>query len=131
MVFKLISATEAKPGAIILLEEEEACIVKSIDISKSGKHGAAKCRIEAIGVVDGKKRVLAVPGHERFDVPMIEKDKAQVLSVNNEVANVMNLETFETFDAPIIDELKDQINPEDQVEIWTIDDKLKIVKRKF
>lgn len=130
MVFKLINATDAKPGAIIMIEGE-ACIVKINDISKSGKHGASKCRIEAIGVTDNKKRVLALPGHERFDVPSISKGRAQILSINGETASIMDLESFETFDAPIVEELQNELNPEDQVEYWIIDDTTKIIKRKF
>ena len=72
MPFKLINATEAKEGIAIMVDGEP-CIVKSQDISKTGKHGASKARIEAVGVIDGKKRVIAVPGHERFEVPLIEK----------------------------------------------------------
>ena len=80
MVLKVIDATQAKPGATILIEDEPYT-VKSNDISKTGKHGASKCRIEAIGIFSEKKKVLAVSGHERFDVPMVEKKRAQGLDV--------------------------------------------------
>jgi len=130
MAFKLINANEAKPGTTILIDGQ-ACSVKVNDISKTGKHGHAKCRIEAIGYVDGKKKVLTVPGHERLEVPMIEKKKAQVLSIHESNANVMDLESFETFDVPIAIELQGQINPEDQVEYSIIDEKDKIIKRKL
>ncbi len=130
MVYKLLNATDAKQGSIILIENE-ACMVRTNDKSKSGKHGASKCRIEAISVMDGKKKVIAVPGHERFDVPMINKSKGQVLSLNGDVASVMDLESFETLDIPIIEELREDIKPEDQIEYWIIDDGVKIIKRKL
>ena len=75
MVFKLINATEARQGKVIMVDGS-ACTIRSIDVSKTGKHGHAKCRIEAMGIIDGKKRVLVVPGHERLEIPMIEKRKA-------------------------------------------------------
>ena len=130
MAFKLIHAVEAKPGVTILVDGN-ACIVRSLDISRPGKHGHAKCRIEAIGVVDGKKRVLAIPGHERLDVPSMDKRKAQVLSVADTSASVMDLESFETEDIAYVEELKDQLNPEDQIEYVVIDDTVKIIKRKL
>jgi translation initiation factor 5A len=132
MALKLITAHEARTGATILIEGN-ACIVKENDVSKTGKHGASKCRIEAIGVIDGKKRIVAVPGSERFEVPLIEKKKAQVLSLNSagDMANVMDLETFETMDLPIMDEAKGTIAPEDQVEYMIVDEKLKVIKRKI
>lgn len=132
MALKLITAHEARTGATILVEGN-ACIVRNNDVSKTGKHGASKCRIEAIGVIDGKKRVVAVPGSERFEVPLIEKKKAQVLSLNSagDMANVMDLESFETLDLPVMEEAKGTFGPEDQVEYMIVDEKLKIIKRKI
>lgn len=120
MVLKIIDATQARSGTTILIDGE-AYSVKSNDISKTGKHGSSKCRIEAIGVLNGKKKVLAVPGHERFDVPLITKHKAQVLSLSGKTASVMDLESYETMDLPYMEELKDSIVPEKQVEYWDID----------
>jgi translation initiation factor 5A len=130
MAFKLITAHECHPGATILIDGA-AYIVRSNDISKTGKHGASKCRIEAIGIVDDRKKIVAVPGADRFEVPMIQKKKAQVLSANEGMANVMDLENFETLDIPVIEELRGQLNPEDQVEFVIIDEKEKIIKRKL
>jgi len=83
MAYKLINGTDIRNGTVIMIEGEP-CTVRKYDISKTGKHGHAKVRIEAVGIVDGKKRVLARPGHERFEVPMISKKKAQVLSSNGD-----------------------------------------------
>ena len=128
MAHKLINATEAKQGVVIMIDDVP-CTVKNLDKSKSGKHGAAKCRIEAINILDGKKKIIAVPGHDRFEVPLIIKNKAQVLSVNGDKANVMDLVTYENYDIPIAEELKGEISPEDQVEYWDIEG-TKIIKRK-
>lgn len=130
MAFKMITAHESKPGATVLIDGQ-ACVVRGNDVSKTGKHGASKCRIEAIGVVDGKKRIIAVPGSEKMEVPMIDKKRAQVLSINGDIANVMDMESFETFDVPVHEEVRGQINSGDQVEYWIIDEKDKIIKRKF
>ncbi len=120
MVLKLIIATTAKPGTTILWEGVP-CTVRSNDISKTGKHGHAKCRMEVIGVFDGKKRVGVIPGHEKLEVPMVEKRKAQVLSVSENKASVMDLESFETLDLPFKEELKDSLKEEKQVEYWDIE----------
>jgi len=127
MVLKLINATEAKPGVTIIYEGHP-CTVKIQDISKTGKHGASKCRIEAIGILDDKKRIITVPGHERFEVPMITKMKGQVLSVGEKVS-LMDLESFETLDIDASAELKAELKEGDNVEYWDIEG-TKIVKRK-
>ena len=127
MVLKLIDATQAKPGTTILIDGEPYS-VKSNDISKTGKHGASKCRIEAIGIFSGKKKVIAVTGGERFDVPLVEKHRAQVLSVSEGKASVMDLGSYESMDLPFIEEIKDEIAPEKQVEYWSIEDKKAIMR---
>ena len=129
MAFKIIPATEAKTGATIIVDNAP-CIVRTMDVSETGKHGHAKCRIEAINILDGKKKVVAVPGHHRFDVPMVNKKRAQVLSVNGNHASIMDLESFETMDVQIFEELLGEITPESQVEYWDIEG-TKIIKRKF
>ena len=129
MAFKLINATEAKVGTSIIVNGE-ACIVKSQDVSKTGKHGHAKVRIEAVGIFDGKKKVLVIPGHERMEVPMINKLKGQVLSILGNKASIMDLESFETLEVNIDPGVKDEIKEQDNVEYWDIDGQ-KIVKRKI
>ena len=127
MVLKLIDATGAKPGVTILVDGE-AYAVRSNDISKTGKHGASKCRIEAIGIFSGKKKIIAVPGSERFEVPMIEKRRCQILSVTGDKASVMDLESYETFDLIYLEEIKDQLAPEKQAEYWDVEGK-KVIMR--
>ena len=120
MAHKLINATAAKAGTTILWEGVP-CTVKSNDISKTGKHGHAKCRMEVVGIFDGKKRVGVVPGNEKLGIPMVNKNKAQVLSVGENTASVMDLESFETLELPFQEELKDQLAEEKQVEYWDVE----------
>jgi len=127
MVLKLIDATQVRSGTTIMIDGE-AYTARSNDISKSGKHGSAKCRIEAVGIFNKKKKVLAVPGHERFEVPMINKRKGQVLSVSDETASIMDLESFETIDVVFMDELKGDLEAENQVEYWEVEGKKAIMR---
>jgi len=127
MVLKLIDATQAKPGTTMMIDGE-ACAVTSNDTSKTGKHGASKCRIEARDIFTGKKKIVAVPGSTRFDVPMIDKRRAQILSVSGDKASVMDLESYETLDLPFIPEVKDQLAPEKNVEYWDVEGK-KVIMR--
>jgi len=127
MVHKLINATAAKPGTTILWDGVP-CTVKGNDISKTGKHGHAKCRMEVVGIFDGKKRVGVVPGHEKLEVPMVEKRKAQVLSVSENTASVMDLESFETLDLSFPEDLKEQLAEEKQVEYWDVEGSKSIMR---
>ena len=129
MALRLITGTGAKPGTTILWEGIP-CVVKSNDISKTGKHGHAKCRMEVVGIFDGKKRIGVIPGDEKIEVPLIEKKRAQILSVNyeNNSVNIMDLESFETLDINYSEDLKDELAPEKQVEYWDVEGQ-KVVMR--
>jgi len=97
-----------------------ASVVSDTQTSRPGKHGHAKVRLVATGMIDGKKREIVLPGHDNIDVPIIEKKTAQVLSVNNNTANVMDSETFETFDLAIPEELRDECKEGSTALYWVI-----------
>jgi translation initiation factor 5A len=117
--FKIVQATSVKEGAFVVFDGH-ACKVVSADTSKSGKHGHAKVRLVAIGLIDGKKRDVVLPGHENVEVPIIEKKSANVLSVAGDMATVMDTENFETFEIKIPEDLKDKVAEGGQVIYWII-----------
>lgn len=97
-----------------------ACSVTDTQTSKPGKHGHAKVRLEAVGLMDGKKRQIVMPGSESIEVPVIDKRNAQVLSIAGQMANVMDSETYETFDLTVPDELKEKVGEGAVVVYWVI-----------
>ena len=106
-----------KPGTFVLIDDEP-CIVTSLSVSKPGKHGEAKARIEAVGIFDNVKRSLVKPGDYRIQVPIIDKRIAQVLVISGDYAQVMDSESYETFEAKIPEELKDKITEGREVLVW-------------
>lgn len=128
MVLKIINATEARVGTNILLDGK-AFTIKKIDISKTGKHGHAKCRIEADSIIGSNRKVFVVPGHDRLDVPLVDKRRAQVLSVGENVS-VMDLESFETIEIVADDKMKSQLQENDNAEYWDVEGE-KILRRKL
>ena len=116
---KMISANNVQKGSSIVLEGV-ACKVVDVEISKPGKHGHSKVRISAVGLIDDRKRIVVMPGHDNVEVPIIEKRNAQVLSVHGDMANVMDSETYETFDLKIPEELKGQVVDRTSVLYWII-----------
>mgnify|MGYP001589080804 FL=1 len=119
MATKQQSVGELQKGSYIVLEGA-ACRVVDMQVSRPGKHGHAKVRLTAIGLVDDKKRVAVMPGHDDVEVPIIEKKTAQVLSIQDDIANVMESETYETFDLKIPEELKGQVTEGSNVMYWAI-----------
>ncbi|MGV8168861.1 MAG: translation initiation factor IF-5A [Candidatus Nanoarchaeia archaeon] len=97
-----------------------ASIVTDVATSRPGKHGHAKVNMSAVGMFDGKKRNVVMPGHDNIEVPVIDKRNAQVLNINGDSCNVMDSETFETFDLKIPEELKGQIAEGVTVVYWSV-----------
>ena len=92
-----------------IIIDDEPCKIVSISTSKPGKHGEAKARIEVIGVFDGQKRSVIFPVRHKVSVPIMDKRNAQVLSLKGNKAEMMDLETYETFEMTIPDEHMEKI----------------------
>ena len=127
MVARVIDATEMRIGTFIMIEGT-AYQVKKMDVSKTGKHGHAKVRFEAVSIMSGKKKVAVVPGHDKFEVPMIEKREAQVLSVSNGNVSLMDSESFENFELPVPEEFASEISDGKKIEYWIVEGE-KVIRR--
>ena len=124
MSTKMESVGSLQKGGYVVLEGA-ACRVADIQTSKSGKHGHSKVRLTAVGLVDEKKRVTIMPGHDSVEVPIVEKKTAQILSIHDNIANVMDSESYETFDLKIPEELKGEASEGVSVLYWLVlDDKV-------
>jgi len=119
MATKMQSVGSLQKGSYVVVEGV-ACRVSDTQVSRPGKHGHAKVRMTAVGVIDRKKRVVVMPGHDSVEVPIIEKKVAQVLSIQGDVANLMDAETYETFDLKIPEELKGEVAEGVNVMYWTV-----------
>lgn len=97
-----------------------ACIVSDLKVSRPGKHGHAKVNLTAVGMIDGKKRNTVMPGHDNIEVPVIDKKNAQVLSISGNTANVMDMESYETFDVTIPADMQEQVKDGVTIVYWVI-----------
>lgn len=100
-----IAIKHLKPGGFVIINDVP-CRVDKVQISSTGKHGHAKVRVEAIGLLDGTRRSIVKPVHENVDVPIITKKTAQILALMGERVQLMDMETYEIFELPIPEELK-------------------------
>jgi translation initiation factor 5A len=130
-VSKPVDVGSLRVGGYMIIDGEP-CHIVDITKSKPGKHGSAKARIVAIGVFDGVKRSFVKPVDLNAEVPIIDKRMGQVFAVNPSGVQIMDLETYEYFDAPFPEdtELKAKMTPGVEVEYWRILGKLKIVRAK-
>lgn len=102
-----------------ILIDDEPCRIVSIQVSKPGKHGSAKARIDAIGIFDGNKRSGIYGQSDKVGVPMIDKRNAQVLAIMGDQVQLMDIVTFETFELPIPEDMKEDIVAGGEVQYFT------------
>jgi len=128
---KPVSIGSLKIGQHVLIENEP-CRIVEYENSKPGKHGSAKARIVAIGIFDGVKRSIVSPVDAKIESPIIEKRGGQVLSVSGSSVQLMDLETYEVFWAPMPtkEEVKEGLTSGSEVEYWKVLDRVRVIRVK-
>ena len=117
-------------GSYVIIDGEP-CRIMSYTKSKPGKHGSAKARIVAIGVFDRAKRSFVKPVTAQVKVPIIEKKAGQVIALLPTAVQVMDLETYEIFEAPLPEEkIKSKLASGVEVEFWRILGRTEIMRTK-
>ena len=122
---ELTEVRTLKEGKYVVLDEEP-CTIVSMTTSKPGKHGAAKARIEGIGVFDSQKRSAIQPVTAKLYVPVIERKNGQVLSVSEDSVQIMDMEDYSTIEIELPEKLKGRIEPGKDMSFLHFEGKYKI-----
>jgi translation initiation factor 5A len=122
---------DLKVGSYAIIDDEPSRIA-SLQKSKPGKHGSAKFRCVAISLFDGSKRSFVSPVVTNIQIPIVEKNTGQVVSVNPTMVQLMDLESYEIFDVarPDDEKLSSKLEPGKDVEYWVIMGRYKIQRVK-
>jgi translation initiation factor 5A len=124
---KFAQAGSLKPGKYVLIDDE-VCQVKSTEKSKPGKHGAAKVRVVAFNIFTGQKRGLMKGTDVNVEIPVVLKQNGQIVSVSGSAVQVMDMETYETYEAKTPEDEK--LASGDEVEFQKYGDNIKINRKK-
>jgi len=111
-----------------IIIDDEPCKIVSLTTSKPGKHGEAKARIEAIGIFDAQKRSVVHPVRHKVQVPIIDKRTAQVVALMGNQVQLMDMDTYETFEMNIPEDLKGQLNAGEEIQYLSALGKMKITR---
>ena len=128
---KPVDVGSLKIGHYIVVDGEP-CKIVEYEKSKPGKHGAAKARIVAISALSGQKKNVISPVDAKIEVPMIEKRTGQVISIGGNMIQLMDLESYQTFETemPTDEELKGKLTSGAEVEYWNMLGRKKIIRVK-
>lgn len=92
-----------KEGRYMVIDDEP-CKILSISTSKPGKHGAAKSRIDVVGIFDNMKRSIVQPVSAKTYVPIVERRTAQIISIAGNTVQMMDIKDFEMFEMDLPEE---------------------------
>jgi len=122
----MVELRTLKEGNYIVIDGEP-CKIISLAKGKTSKHGEAKGRVEAVGIFDGKKRYLVRPVTANVEVPVILKKKGQVVSIQGNIAQIMDLKSYEMIDLNIPEGMN--LKEGDEVNYIECEGKRKIVEK--
>jgi translation initiation factor 5A len=127
MAVKIVDVRGLKKGNYVVIDDEP-CKIINMTSSKPGKHGAAKVRMDAASIFDNKKHSLLTSGSDKIEVPIINKQTHQVLSINGNIAQLMNTESYETLELEIPEELTDTVVEGGEVQVMEALDRKQIME---
>ncbi len=128
METKFSKAGQIKPGGYLVVDGVPSRVL-SVEKSKPGRHGAAKARIVSVGVFDNKKREITRPVGADVEIPILDKSTAQIVADLGESFQLMDLQTYETFDIKKPEDVEN-LETGAEVEYIKFGNNMKIVRRK-
>mmetsp|Transcript_10491 Transcript_10491/g.15945 ORF Transcript_10491/g.15945 Transcript_10491/m.15945 type:complete len:160 (+) Transcript_10491:46-525(+) len=78
-----MEAGQIKKGGYMMIKGK-ACKVLSISVSKTGKHGHAKCNFQAVDIFTGKKLEDMVPSSHGTTVPVVNRTEWEIIDIGDE-----------------------------------------------
>merc|ERR1712164_151384 len=78
-----VEAGQIRQGGYIMIKGKP-CKVKSVSVSKTGKHGHAKCKFAATDIFTGATCEELCPSTHTIDVPFVTKKDWQIQGIQDE-----------------------------------------------
>ena len=108
-----------KKGNFIFIDDVP-CKVVSVNVSKSGKHGAAKARVEGMGLFDNRRRSIIKPADAKVDAPVVLRKQGQVLAIMGEKVQIMDLTDYSNFELEIPEDMKGKLNSGEEITYYEV-----------
>ncbi|MFB6088157.1 MAG: translation initiation factor IF-5A [Candidatus Aenigmatarchaeota archaeon] len=108
-----------REGNYVLIDDK-ICKIMDITTSAPGKHGHKQYRIKGRDIINGKKYEFVESSDGDVDVPIIDKRTGQVLSVSSNSVQLMDMESYETFEVAAEDDMKSDLSEGEEVSYWEV-----------
>jgi len=111
-----MEAGQIKKGGHMMIKGKP-CKVLSISVSKTGKHGHAKCNFTAVDIFTGKKLEDMIPSTHGTTVPIVNRSDWEIIDIDGDELTLMdeagNQKTdlnLPTYPATMADEIRENWN---------------------
>merc|ERR1719454_1478841 len=100
----MVEAGQIRKGGYIMVKGK-ACKVKDVSVSKTGKHGHAKCKFSASCIFTGATCEELCPSTHSIAVPFVKKSDFQVMGLEGDYLQLMDedMEMKEDLQLPNVD----------------------------
>lgn len=115
-----MEAGKVREGTYVIIDGEP-CEVRSVSKSSPGKHGSAKAKIKAKEIFGGKNKHVTKPVDSMMMSPDVEKKIGQIVSKEGTIAQVMDMDTYETEEMELPDDLN--VSEGQEIEFKEIEDR--------
>merc|ERR1712205_303061 len=107
----MVEACQIRKGGYIMVKGK-ACKVKDVSVSKTGKHGHAKCKFSASCIFTGATCEELCPSTHSIAVPFVKKSDFQVMGLEGDYLQLMDedMEMKEDLQLPNVDYKTDDDN---------------------
>lgn len=111
-----MEAGQVKKGGYMMIKGKP-CKILSISVSKTGKHGHAKCNFLATDIFTGKKLEDMIPSTHGTTVPVVKRSEWEIIDIEDDELTLMdeagNQKTdlnLPTYPENMADEIRDAWN---------------------
>merc|ERR1711885_33644 len=84
-----VEAGQIRKGGYIMIKGKP-CKVRDVSVSKTGKHGHAKCKFSAVDIFTGNTCEELCPSTHSIAVPFVKKNDFQVMGLEGDYLQLMD-----------------------------------------
>lgn len=120
---------KVKQGMYILHKNEPHLVLKNYIVT-TGTHCHVKNKLDVKGLFSGKYEILTFSPHDNVEDVEIIRKKAQLLSSTNNSLQIMDLVSYETFEATADEEIMNKLKDGDEVTYIEFNNARKVIEKR-
>ena len=125
----MATATELKKGMYFLLNNQLVRVTKK-EIVVYGTHSHSKLKIFYTDVKGSGEKFVNMKHEDKIEILDIIRKTGQVISKTDNSVQIMDMQSYETFDVSIDQELLDELNENDEVIFINFNNNYQILEKK-